>query len=157
MALAETANGHPGIAAGLKVELPNQFVWQLYRAVLGDDIPTSLPYDKMNLSWRLLGMLPQLTDAVYQPLQRYLQDDSDGRKSYQLALRLADLFDQYQVYRGVCCKARWPAWWGSWHFPAVLTCTVRHCRRCNRVSWRGQTYCPIASWYSGYRRCHNKR
>ena len=99
MALAETANGHPGIAAGLNVELPNQFVWQLYRAVLGDSIPKSLPYDKINLSWRLLGLLPQLTDAVYAPLQRYLQDDSDGRKSYQLALRLADLFDQYQVYR----------------------------------------------------------
>ncbi|MDX1392258.1 MAG: exodeoxyribonuclease V subunit gamma, partial [Rheinheimera sp.] len=99
MALAQSGNGHPGIAAGLRVELPNQFVWRLYRAVLGDSIPTSLPYDKSNLSWRLLGMLPQLTDAVYQPLQRYLQDDSDGRKSYQLALRLADLFDQYQVYR----------------------------------------------------------
>ncbi|HEY0924204.1 exodeoxyribonuclease V subunit gamma [Rheinheimera pacifica] len=108
MALAETANGHPGIAAGLKVELPNQFVWQLYRAVLGDSIPTSLPYDKINLSWRLLGLLPQLTEAVYQPLQRYLQDDSDGRKSYQLALRLADLFDQYQVYR-----ADWLQSWRS--------------------------------------------
>lgn len=108
MALAETANGHPGIAAGLKVELPNQFVWQLYRAVLGGSIPTSLPYDKINLSWRLLGLLPQLTDAVYQPLQRYLQDDSDGRKSYQLALRLADLFDQYQVYR-----ADWLQSWRS--------------------------------------------
>ncbi|SEH56752.1 DNA helicase/exodeoxyribonuclease V, gamma subunit [Rheinheimera pacifica] len=108
MALAETANGHPGIAAGLKVELPNQFVWQLYRAVLGDSIPTSLPYDKINLSWRLLGLLPQLTDAVFQPLQRYLQDDSDGRKSYQLALRLADLFDQYQVYR-----ADWLQSWRS--------------------------------------------
>lgn len=108
MALAETANGHPGIAAGLKVELPNQFVWQLYRAVLGDSIPTSLPYDKINLSWRLLGLLPQLTDTVYQPLQRYLQDDNDGRKSYQLALRLADLFDQYQVYR-----ADWLQSWRS--------------------------------------------
>ena len=99
MALAQSDDAHPGIAAGLQVELPNQFVWQLYRAVLGEDIPTSLPYDKFNLSWRLLGLLPQLTDAVYQPLQRYLQDDSDGRKSYQLAQRLADLFDQYQMYR----------------------------------------------------------
>ena len=99
MALAETANGHPGIAAGLKVELPNQFVWQLYRAVLGDSIPKSLPYDKINLSWRLLGMLPELNEPVYQPLQRYLKDDTDGRKSFQLAQRLADLFDQYQVYR----------------------------------------------------------
>ncbi len=99
MALAETANGHPGIAAGLQVELPNQFVWQLYRAVLGDSIPTSLPYDKINLSWRLLGLLPKLSGEVFQPLQRYLQQDNDGRKRYQLALRLADLFDQYQVYR----------------------------------------------------------
>ena len=99
MALAETANNHPGIAAGLQVELPNQFVWQLYRAVLGDSIPKSLPYDKINLSWRLLALLPQLTEPVFAPLQRYLQDDTDGRKAYQLALRLADLFDQYQVYR----------------------------------------------------------
>jgi len=99
MALAETANGHPGIAAGLQVELPNQFVWQLYRAVLGDSIPKSLPYDKANLSWRLLALLPQLTEPVFAPLQRYLEDDVDGRKAYQLALRLADLFDQYQVYR----------------------------------------------------------
>ena len=99
MALAETANQHPGIAAGLQVELPNQFVWQLYRAVLGEHIPSSLPYDKINLSWRLLGLLPQLTAEVFSPLQRYLQDDSDGRKAFQLAQRLADLFDQYQVYR----------------------------------------------------------
>ena len=108
MALAETSNGHPGIAAGLQVELPNQFVWQLYRAVLGDTIPKSLPYDKINLSWRLLGLLPQLTDEEYAPLKRYLHDDSDGRKSYQLALRLADLFDQYQVYR-----ADWLQSWRS--------------------------------------------
>lgn len=99
MALAETADNHPGIAAGLQVELPNQFVWQLYRAVLGDSIPKSLPYDKINLGWRLLALLPQLTEPVFAPLQRYLQEDSDGRKAYQLALRLADLFDQYQVYR----------------------------------------------------------
>lgn len=108
MALAETANGHPGIAAGLQVELPNQFVWQLYRAVLGEAIPKSLPYDKNNLSWRILGLLTQLTEPVFEPLNRYLQQDIDGRKSYQLALRLADLFDQYQVYR-----ADWLQQWRS--------------------------------------------
>ncbi|QBL10459.1 exodeoxyribonuclease V subunit gamma [Rheinheimera sp. D18] len=110
MALAETANNHPGIAAGLQVELPNQFVWQLYRAVLGDSIPKSLPYDKNNLSWRILGLLPELSAEVFAPLQRYLQDDNDGRKSYQLALRLADLLDQYQVYR-----ADWLQSWRDGH------------------------------------------
>ncbi|TRW48437.1 exodeoxyribonuclease V subunit gamma [Aliidiomarina halalkaliphila] len=99
MALASTADGHPGIAAGLRVELPNQFVWRLYRMALGADIPASLPYDKNNLTWRILRLLPALTDSVYEPLQRYLSDDQDGRKAWHLAARLADLFDQYQVYR----------------------------------------------------------
>ena len=35
----------------------------------------------------------------FEPLQRFLTDDTDLRKRYQLAERLADLFDQYQVYR----------------------------------------------------------
>jgi exodeoxyribonuclease V gamma subunit len=88
-----------GIAAGLKVELPNQFVWQLYRAALGNQVPTSLPYDKHNLAWRLLRLLPALENPVFEPLNHYRKQDPDGRKSWHLAMRLADLFDQYQVYR----------------------------------------------------------
>lgn len=99
MALAGTDNGHPGVAAGIRVELPNQFVWRLYRMVLGRDIPASLPYDKGNLTWRILRLLPALNGKVFAPLERYLRDDSDGRKRYHLAARLADLYDQYQVYR----------------------------------------------------------
>ncbi|RUO36808.1 exodeoxyribonuclease V subunit gamma [Aliidiomarina shirensis] len=99
MALAGTANGHPGVAAGVRVELPNQFVWRLYRLLLGQDIPASLPYDKGNLTWRILRLLPTLNGEVFAPLERYLRDDSDGRKRYHLAARLADLYDQYQVYR----------------------------------------------------------
>src|SRR5690606_14173850 len=36
---------------------------------------------------------------AFAPLQRFLANDRDCRKRYQLAQRLADLFDQYQVYR----------------------------------------------------------
>ncbi len=107
MALATTEEGHPGIFAGIQIELPNQFVWQLYRAVLGEAIPKNLPYDKANLGWRLLQILPDLaTDPTFAAIAHYLKEDHDGRKSYHLALRLADLFDQYQVYR-----ADWLAAW----------------------------------------------
>lgn len=100
MALAETGEQGVGIAAGLRVELPNQFIWRLYRAVLGNEIPASLPYDKPNLRWRLLRLLPQLEQREeFARLTRYLANDSDGRKTWHLAERLADLFDQYQVYR----------------------------------------------------------
>src|SRR5690554_291580 len=57
---------------------------------------------------RLLGDLP--SDGVYEPLQRFLHDDSDLRKRFQLAQRLADLFDQYQVYR-----ADWLTDWAAGH------------------------------------------
>lgn len=101
MALADDA--HQGIAAGLQVDLPNKFVWRLYRAVLGENIPKSLPYDKQNLAWRIQRLLTEqpatLTDPVYQPIQSYLAGDEDQRRAYELAQRLADLYDQYQVYR----------------------------------------------------------
>lgn len=90
-----------GIAACLEFSLPSRFLWRAYRAVLGDGaVPEQSPYDKPFLVWRLMRLLPELTDqAVYAPLARFLQDDTDRRKRFQLAGRLADLFDQYQVYR----------------------------------------------------------
>lgn len=90
-----------GIAAALEFSLPSRFLWRAYRAVLGDGaVPQQSPYDKPLLTWRLMRLLPQIsTQAVYAPLARFLQDDTDRRKRFQLAGRLADLFDQYQVYR----------------------------------------------------------
>lgn len=97
--LAERRSG--GIAAAMQVDLPARFLWQTYRAVLGSDtIPKLSPLDKAPLTWRLMRLLPQLlSDERFAPLSRFLQQDADGRKRYQLAERLADLFDQYQVYR----------------------------------------------------------
>ncbi|TVP87520.1 MAG: exodeoxyribonuclease V subunit gamma [Pseudomonadaceae bacterium] len=102
MALAaDPEQGGCGIAAALDVQLPAQFLWRLYRDVLGaESVPSSSPLDKQPLTWRLLRLLPALLDdPAFAPLQRFLADDDDCRKRYQLAERLADLFDQYQVYR----------------------------------------------------------
>ena len=90
-----------GIAAGLQVGLPARFLWQMYRQVLGTDtIAKSSPFDKAPLTWRLMRLLPKVVgQSVFAPLQHFLGDDPDLRKRYQLAERLADLFDQYQVYR----------------------------------------------------------
>jgi exodeoxyribonuclease V gamma subunit len=105
LALAEDPEeddmGGCGIAAAIDVQLPGSFMWQLYRMVLGrDEIPVKSLLDKAPLTWRLMRLLPQLIDqAHFEPLQRFLTDDGDLRKRYQLAERLADLFDQYQVYR----------------------------------------------------------
>ncbi|MBI5589027.1 MAG: exodeoxyribonuclease V subunit gamma [Deltaproteobacteria bacterium] len=99
LALAE--NDGCGIAAAVEIELPARFLWNAYRAVLGTEtIPRESPYDKDRLTWRLLQLLPSLLkEDCFVPLARYLSDDHELRKRYQLACHLADLFDQYQVYR----------------------------------------------------------
>jgi exodeoxyribonuclease V gamma subunit len=105
LALAEDPEdddmGGCGIAAAIDVQLPGSFMWQLYRMVLGcDEIPVKSLLDKAPLTWRLMRLLPQLINQPhFEPLQRFLTNDTDLRKRYQLSERLADLFDQYQVYR----------------------------------------------------------
>ena len=93
--------GGCGIAAAVDVQLPGSFMWQLYRLVLGrEEIPSTSLLDKAPLTWRLMRLLPQLIDQPhFEPLQRFLDADTDLRKRYQLSERLADLYDQYQVYR----------------------------------------------------------
>jgi len=102
MALARGRDeGGLGIAAAVDVELPGRFLWEAYRAVLGREaVPQESPFDKSRLVWRLMRLLPAVShEAGFEPLAAFLGDGSDARKRHQLAERLADLYDQYQVYR----------------------------------------------------------
>ena len=97
----DVGDGGAGIAAGLQMSLPSRFMWTAYRAVLGaDTVPAVSPFDRALLTWRLMRLLPGLlAEPEFEPLRRFLEEDDDLRKRHQLAERLADLFDQYQVYR----------------------------------------------------------
>ena len=114
LALAADNDARPGagcgIAAALEMSLPARFLWQAYRAVLGrDQVPDTSPFDKSLLVWRLMRLLPKMIrHAPFAPLRRFLENDEDLRKRFQLAERLADLYDQYQVYR-----ADWLAAWAA--------------------------------------------
>ncbi len=120
--------GGCGIAAAIDVKLPGRFIWQAYRSLL-DDLPQSSPFDKEPLAWRLyqlLGQLDQLAPpladpAALAPLQGFLADAADARQRYQLAARLADLYDQYQVYRA--------DWLSAWEQGADDIVTPRGERR----------------------------
>jgi exodeoxyribonuclease V gamma subunit len=106
----DPARGGHGIAAALQMQLPMRFVWQAYRAVLGAEaVPRTSALDAEPLTWRLMRLLPALLqEPAFAPLQRFLAQDEDLRKRHQLAERLADLLDQYQVYR-----ADWLAQWSA--------------------------------------------
>lgn len=109
MALARDEGGC-GIAAAMQVDLPGRFLWQAYRSVFAE-LPDVSPYDKAPLTWRLyrlLGDWPALQARLQQlsenpadlePLHGFLHQDTDPRRLHQLSANLADLYDQYQVYR----------------------------------------------------------
>ena len=96
-----------GVCAATRVELPSRFLWRTYRQVLGtQNVPPDSPLDKLPMTWRLMALLPDcLQDTVFKPVAGFLRGDEPDRL-LQLASRLADLFDQYQIYR--------PDWLQDW-------------------------------------------
>ncbi|MES2163509.1 MAG: exodeoxyribonuclease V subunit gamma [Pseudomonadota bacterium] len=88
------------VCAATRVALPARFLWETYRGMLGRErVPVRSAFDKGPLTWRLMRLLPTLlADPVFTPLRHFLAD-GEAERRLQLAERLADLFDQYQVYR----------------------------------------------------------
>ncbi len=56
-------------------------------------------FQRQILTWRLDGLLRDLSGKDYQPLITYLSGNNSALKRLQLSRRLANIFDQYQVMR----------------------------------------------------------
>ncbi|MFW0766846.1 exodeoxyribonuclease V subunit gamma [Trabulsiella odontotermitis] len=95
-----------GIAANIDFPLPASFIWDMFVRVL-PDVPKESAFNKSGMSWKLMALLPGMVEQeAFAPLHHYLSDDADKRKLFQLASRVADLYDQYLVYR--------PEWLTQW-------------------------------------------
>ncbi|MBD8167927.1 exodeoxyribonuclease V subunit gamma [Erwinia persicina] len=95
-----------GIAANIDFPLPASFIWDMFVRIL-PEIPKESAFNKSSMSWKLMAILPaMLSGDEFEMLRHYLTEDNDSRKLFQLASRVADLFDQYLVYR--------PHWLNSW-------------------------------------------
>ncbi len=93
------------IAAGLSFPLPARWLWQQYRKLVAQ-VPDKSVWDKAPLSWVLWQKLDEIVAAPdCAALKTYL-DEADALKRYRLCLRLADLYDQYQMHR--------PDWLQAW-------------------------------------------
>lgn len=97
-----------GIAANFAFPMPASFIWQLYADNL-PDVSQSNQFNKNAMMWRLIRLIPAyLHQPDFQPLRHYLAHSAQSEqfKLYQLAGKIADLFDQYLVYR--------PDWISAW-------------------------------------------
>lgn len=68
-------------------------------ARIGTEVGTD-GFQRQVLSWRIESLLRELEGDVYQPLRLYLEGENKELKRFQLAQRLANLYDQYQLMRG---------------------------------------------------------
>lgn len=88
-----------GIAANINFPLPATFIWNMFVEVL-PDVPARSAFNKEAMTWKLMQILPGLLQRdSFAPLAHYLERDEDGSKCYQLAEKIADIFDGYLVYR----------------------------------------------------------
>ena len=101
----ELARQH-GLAANLELPFPRAFFFSLMEKLLSVEARTGL-IEPAALTWRLMEKLdPLLGEPAFQEIRNYLTSSTDPRRKFQLAERIAGLFDQYSVYR--------PEWIDAW-------------------------------------------
>ncbi len=100
-----------GIAADIQFPFPAALVWKIYRQQMPTLAKQSC-FDRSPLIWRLLSLLddPLFFDEYPQfqqsALQRYLQAMHSQQERMSFVEQLANLYDQYQIYR--------PDWLLNW-------------------------------------------
>lgn len=94
------------VAAHLQFPFPSAWLWLLFRSVWSD-VPRESPYATDAMAWKIFKLLPSVTkNQQFSEISRYLGEQQDPCKAYDLAQRIADSFDQYLMYR--------PDWIASW-------------------------------------------
>ncbi len=90
---------HHGICANIQFPFPNHFIYRIFREVI-PDIEEESPFDPEILTWTVMQILPScLEGKEFESLRGYLQGDLSGLKRFQLSSRIADLLDQYLIFR----------------------------------------------------------
>jgi len=116
-----------GISLNIDYALPAQYLWKLARTLADSEFDTEQnPFSREALCWRIYQLLAEdivLNDNNFSQVTEYwrlsssqeLSQDGlsapENLKRYQLACQLADLFEQYLVFR--------PDWIDLWHQKSV--------------------------------------
>ena len=97
--LAMQLAGRFGVWANCRYPFPNAMVRQLFDTVLPES-PDSLAFAPEVMTWKIMGLLPELRDhPECTPVRNYLDGDREELRRFQLATRIADTFDQYTLFR----------------------------------------------------------
>ena len=90
-----------GVFAGAQFPFPRSFVERVIAHVLGEEADAhEQPFSRAELTWTIAAQLPRLLPREeFAELASYVSGDVHGEKRIALSSRIADVFDQYPVYR----------------------------------------------------------
>lgn len=88
-----------GICANCLFPFPNHFWNELSRKII-PDLPKTSSFDTDIMKFKLMNLIPKhINKKGFEELKRYLYEDSNSMKLFQISGMIADLFDQYLVFR----------------------------------------------------------
>jgi len=88
-----------GICANVRFPFPRAIIQELFQAVLPAG-ETQRVFDPELAAWRIHDLLAACSSRPgFEPLSAYLARDDQGLKRYQLSRKIAQLFDQYLIFR----------------------------------------------------------
>jgi exodeoxyribonuclease V gamma subunit len=102
--LKQTLASQQGICANIDFIYPRDFISRIFKEFLQEPSPDWRVWRDDRLLWRVMTALPELLPhPAFRRVQKYLGEDLESQESqerfYQLASRVAILFDRYQNYR----------------------------------------------------------
>jgi len=95
---------HNGIFSNYRFISPSELLTIIERDVIGIEKQDS-PFDRDNYAWAIMHLLQGdiINDDDFQNIRSYI--DSNELKLYQLSSKIADIFDQYAIYRPLVLEA----------------------------------------------------
>jgi exodeoxyribonuclease V gamma subunit len=96
----QLAQAH-GVWANPQFLFPRRFLLErVFAPLLGREAGDAEPWDRDTLVWSIAAALPALQSRPeFADVRHYLQSDATGRRRVRLARRIAELFDDYAIYR----------------------------------------------------------
>ena len=88
-----------GISAGIDYPFPNFLVEAIAKSMMPEFLPDPL-FETEAMKFYVMQLLPEcLERSEFEALRHYLTENPHDLKRYQLACRIASLYDQYLVFR----------------------------------------------------------
>lgn len=98
-----------GICSNCQFPFPRAFCYEALRTVMGELPAAEEAYDPEVLIWQVMHKIPVfLEQPGFEAVRNYLGAEHDDRKLYQLAERIANVFDQYLIFRPAMIR-QWEA------------------------------------------------